>query len=39
MSKITNAEEIEILWLFRRLSPEKRRAFVQILHLLEKVAS
>jgi hypothetical protein len=37
MSKITDAGEIEILRLFRRLSPEKRRAFVQMLHLLMPV--
>ena len=38
MIKATNAKEQEILWLFRRLSPEKRRAIVQILQLLEQVA-
>lgn len=34
-----NASEMEILWLVRRLSPEKRRAFIQMLHLLVPVQS
>lgn len=32
-----NAHEMEFLRLFRQLSPEKRRAFVKIVHLLLSV--
>lgn len=32
-----NAKEMEILRLFRQLSPEQRRVFVQIVHLLVPV--
>lgn len=32
-----SATEMEILRLFRRLSPEQRRVFIQIVHLLVPV--
>lgn len=37
MSKIIDPEELEILRLFRRLSPEQRRVFLLIVHMLMPV--